>query len=41
MAPPLTFTSGQPHPVDCWFTFALKNGTFSLPQGMSTTCVHG
>lgn len=41
MAPPLTFTSGQPHPVDCWFTFALKNGTFSLPHGMSTTCVHG
>jgi branched-chain amino acid transport system substrate-binding protein len=41
MAPSLTFTAGQPHPVDCWFTFALKHGTFSLPNGTSTTCVHG
>lgn len=38
MAPPLTFTRGQPHPADCWFTFALKNGKFSLPNGTSTTC---
>jgi branched-chain amino acid transport system substrate-binding protein len=38
MAPALTFTPGQPHPVDCWFTFALKNGTFSLPNGTSPTC---
>jgi branched-chain amino acid transport system substrate-binding protein len=37
-APSLTFSSGQPHPVDCWFTFALKNGTFSLPNGTSSTC---
>jgi branched-chain amino acid transport system substrate-binding protein len=38
MAPSLTFTPGQPHPVHCWFTFALKNGTFSLPNGTSPTC---
>jgi branched-chain amino acid transport system substrate-binding protein len=38
MAPPLTFTAGQPHPADCWFTYALKNGKFSLPNGTSTTC---
>jgi branched-chain amino acid transport system substrate-binding protein len=38
MAPSLTFTAGQPHPVDCWFTFALKNGTYSLPNGTTPTC---
>jgi branched-chain amino acid transport system substrate-binding protein len=38
MAPPLTFVPGQAHPVDCWFTYALKNGKFSLPNGTSTTC---
>jgi branched-chain amino acid transport system substrate-binding protein len=40
-SPPLSFTSGQPHPADCWFTFALKNGKFSLPNGTSTTCEQG
>jgi branched-chain amino acid transport system substrate-binding protein len=38
MAPPLTFVPGQAHPVDCWFTYALKNGKFGLPHGTSTTC---
>ncbi len=38
MAPPLTFTPGKPHPVDCWFNFALKNGKFSLPNGAKSTC---
>ncbi len=38
LAPPLTFTAGQPHPVDCWFNFAIKNGSYQLPNGTSTTC---
>jgi branched-chain amino acid transport system substrate-binding protein len=38
MAPPLTFTNGVAHPADCWFTYALKGGKFSLPNGTSTTC---
>jgi branched-chain amino acid transport system substrate-binding protein len=38
MAPSLTFAPGAAHPVDCWFTFALKNGKFSLPNGTNTTC---
>jgi len=38
LAPSLSFTAGQAHPVDCWFTFALKNGTFSLPNGTSPVC---
>jgi branched-chain amino acid transport system substrate-binding protein len=38
LAPSLTFTAGQPHPIHCWFTFALKNGTFSLPNGTTATC---
>jgi branched-chain amino acid transport system substrate-binding protein len=38
MAPPLTFTDGVAHPADCWFTYAVKNGKFSLPNGTSTTC---
>jgi branched-chain amino acid transport system substrate-binding protein len=37
-APPLTFTAGQPHTVDCWYNYALKNGKFTLPDGTSTTC---
>jgi branched-chain amino acid transport system substrate-binding protein len=37
-APPLTFTAGQPHPVDCWFTALMKDGKASLPNGLQTTC---
>jgi hypothetical protein len=40
MAPPLTFTAGQPHPIDCWFTYSLKGGRYSLPNGTTTTCVN-
>ncbi len=38
MAPPLTFAAGKPHPVHCWFSFSLQNGTFGLPKGTNTTC---
>jgi branched-chain amino acid transport system substrate-binding protein len=37
-APPLTFTAGQPHPVDCWFTALMKDGKASLPDGLKVTC---
>ena len=38
LAPPLTFTAGQPHPVDCWFEALMKNGKASLPIGTQTVC---
>jgi branched-chain amino acid transport system substrate-binding protein len=37
-SPPLTFTAGQPHSVDCWFTLQVKNGNASLIDGGKTTC---
>jgi branched-chain amino acid transport system substrate-binding protein len=37
-SPPLTFTAGQVHKVDCWFTAVLKNGTESLANGGKLTC---
>lgn len=41
LAPPLTFTAGQPHPVDCWFTFRVQSGTPSLTNGGNVTCKNG
>ncbi len=38
MAPPLTFATGKANPVDCWYNFSLKSGTFGLPNGVKTTC---
>ncbi len=38
-SPPLTFTAGQPHHVDCWFTAKVKNGVPSLANDGKTTCV--
>ncbi len=37
-APPLTFTAGQPHPVDCWFTARLQGGVPSLTNDGKVTC---
>jgi branched-chain amino acid transport system substrate-binding protein len=37
-SPPLTFKAGQPHPVDCWFTAQLKNGTAGLVNNGQLTC---
>ena len=37
-APPLTFTAGQPRPVDCWFEALMKNGKSSLPSDTQTVC---
>lgn len=41
LAPPLTFTSGQPHPIHCWFTFRVQHGTPSMVNGGRTTCENG
>jgi branched-chain amino acid transport system substrate-binding protein len=38
MAPPLTFTAGKPHTVDCWYTAALVMGKASMTNGGKTTC---
>ena len=37
-APPLTFTAGQPHPVECWFEALMKDGKSMLPIGTQTVC---
>jgi branched-chain amino acid transport system substrate-binding protein len=37
-SPPLTFTAGQPHHVDCWFTAKIQNGVPSLANNGQTTC---
>jgi branched-chain amino acid transport system substrate-binding protein len=40
-SPPLTFTAGQPHKVDCWFVARLQNGTPSLVNGGQLSCQNG
>ncbi len=40
-APPLTFIAGHPHPVDCWFTFQVKNGVPAMSNGSKPTCETG
>jgi branched-chain amino acid transport system substrate-binding protein len=37
-APGLTYAAGKANPIDCWFTYQLKNGVFSLPNGTKQTC---
>lgn len=41
LAPPLTFTAGKDHPVDCWFTTSVKNGVRKLVDGGQVTCESG
>jgi branched-chain amino acid transport system substrate-binding protein len=39
---PLTFTAGQPHTVDCWFTARVQNGgTATVENGGQPTCETG
>lgn len=38
IAPPLTFTQGQPALVNCYFEMGQSNGQFTTPNGLSTTC---
>jgi branched-chain amino acid transport system substrate-binding protein len=38
IAPPLTFTQGQPALVNCYFQMGQSGGQFTTPKGLSTTC---
>jgi branched-chain amino acid transport system substrate-binding protein len=38
IAPPLTFTPGQPSLINCYFTMGLSNGKFTAPDGLKTAC---
>lgn len=38
LAPPLTYTKGQPGKVPCAFIISIQNGKFTEPQGLKTTC---
>ncbi|MCX4092515.1 ABC transporter substrate-binding protein [Nocardia sp. alder85J] len=38
LAPPLTFTAGQPHHIDCWFTARVQGGTPQVLNDGKTTC---
>jgi hypothetical protein len=35
---PLTFTAGQPHTENCWYTVHLRNGTPMLVNNGQLTC---
>lgn len=37
-SPPLTFTAGKPHSVDCWYTASTTNGKSSLIKNGKLTC---
>ncbi len=41
MSPPLTFTPGKPHAVDCWFTARVQGGVTSVQNNGQVTCEHG
>lgn len=38
MSPPLTFSAGKAHPVDCWFVAKVVDGKPSLLDNGQTTC---
>lgn len=40
-APPLTFTAGQPHTVNCWFTVKVANGSPTVMNNGRSTCEAG
>ena len=40
-SPPLTFTAGQPHPVNCWFTAKMVHGVPTLENNGRVTCQNG
>lgn len=35
---PLTFTQGKPTIVNCYYTFAIEGGKFTLPEGLDYKC---
>jgi branched-chain amino acid transport system substrate-binding protein len=40
-SPSLTFTAGQVHPVDCWFTGKVQNGVASVANNGQAACENG
>ncbi len=38
IAPPLTFSSGQPTVVKCYFVMGVSQGKFTTPDGLKTFC---
>jgi branched-chain amino acid transport system substrate-binding protein len=38
MTPPLTFTAGKPHPVDCWFVGRVENGKPVVADNGKLSC---
>lgn len=38
---PLTFTPGQPHNINCWFTTRVQNGVPALVNNGQVSCVKG
>ncbi len=40
-SPPLTFTAGKAHPVDCWYTARLENGKATLTNSGKLSCESG
>ncbi len=41
LTPPLTFKSGAPNPVHCYFQLGIKNGQFTEPNGTRYSCPTG
>lgn len=41
LTPPLTFTAGTPHNVNCWFTARVQNGVPSLTNNGNVSCESG
>jgi branched-chain amino acid transport system substrate-binding protein len=41
LAPPFTFTAGQPHHNDCWFLVHVSNGVASTVNNGQVTCENG
>ncbi len=39
LSSPITFTQGQPETNDCFYTAGIKNGKFTLPDGLKVTCL--
>ncbi|HEY3882781.1 MAG TPA: hypothetical protein VGM12_29695 [Trebonia sp.] len=40
-SPPITFTAGQAHKVDCWFTADVHGGTPQVADGGKYSCLSG
>jgi branched-chain amino acid transport system substrate-binding protein len=39
MTPTLTFERGQAHANRCWFWVTIKNGKYTLPDGLTSNCL--